>query len=751
MTAAAAQAQTGLEEIVVTAQRRSENLQSVPIAITAFSSAELERRQITRTIDLVTSIPNLQGHNNTGLGSANTYYLRGLGNTESLSLFDPPVGTYIDEFYNARQNGNNFAFFDVERVEVLRGPQGTLYGRNTTGGSINVYMKKPAEKFGGFAEIGYGKYHQTTARATVDVPVIADKLLTKWSAYYIHDDGYVYNVTTKEHQNYQHTLGLRGAVEVRFSDMAKWDFSADSMKENYANLINFPNPNGSGRVSYSPRTKTRGLGPQFLNANGRLVNTGLFDHTWTREAISNFDIQLNDDTHFNVISGYHWMHFNNMTDGADGLNSASPNVLLGILVNPVPGNSTPLPNDNLVNQFTQELKVNGKAFGGKLEYVAGFYYFYEKADTDFANLVIPPSNLPAVSTLAADRLMLNSTDAYAMYSQGDVHITDQLKATAGVRYTIESKKVEFFPQPTPITRQFAPFTTADVVANGFPVAQQVKVWTPRFALNYQFNPDLLGYASATRGFKSGGWNGRSNLAQQVTPFGPEYNWTYEAGIKSDWLENRLRVNVNVFYSHTTDFQGASATVDRVTNLNTFLTANFGTMNNYGLEGQVTIVPIENLDVNWSFGYQNAKYANLNPGTAAQLALCASTQATTKTQCNAGVVTPQGTVGIPVRTPHFNQTLTVSYVFPLSAGMELAPTAGWNYTSNNWVSSSNQPGSFQPAHSLFNGGLTLRNRDQRWSVTAECFNCFNKTYVVSFLTFQYLNEPGRWSLRAKYDF
>ena len=143
-----------LEEITVTAQRRAENVQDVPIAISAFSANELEKRNVATPLDIIQYVPNLNGNNNTGLGSANVYFLRGLGNTESIATFDPPVGTYVDDIYIARQNSNNFGLFDVERIEVLRGPQGTLFGRNTTGGAINLLLRKPGDTMRGFAEVG---------------------------------------------------------------------------------------------------------------------------------------------------------------------------------------------------------------------------------------------------------------------------------------------------------------------------------------------------------------------------------------------------------------------------------------------------------------------------------------------------------------------------------------------------------------------------------------------------------------------
>ena len=179
-----------LEEVVVTAQRREEKIQDVPIAISAFSEAQLEQFNVTQALGISKLIPNLLAFNNTGLGTANGYYLRGIGNTESIPTFDPPVGTYVDDIFISRQNANNFGLFDMDRIEVLRGPQGTLFGRNTTGGAVNLIMKKPAKEFGGYAEAGFGQFNQVTGRGSIDVPV-SDTVLTKLSAYYIKDDGYI--------------------------------------------------------------------------------------------------------------------------------------------------------------------------------------------------------------------------------------------------------------------------------------------------------------------------------------------------------------------------------------------------------------------------------------------------------------------------------------------------------------------------------------------------------------------------------
>ena len=177
-----------LEEVLVTAERREASVQDVPIAVSAYNEDMIDKLQIDDTLDLITVVPNMFGGNNTGLGTAIMYYLRAQGNDESISTFDPPVGTYVDDVYITRQNVNNVALFDVERIEVLRGPQGTLYGRNTTGGAISVVMKKPSDTMQGYVEAGAGRFGKTLLRGSIDLP-LSENVLTKFSAYYVDDDG----------------------------------------------------------------------------------------------------------------------------------------------------------------------------------------------------------------------------------------------------------------------------------------------------------------------------------------------------------------------------------------------------------------------------------------------------------------------------------------------------------------------------------------------------------------------------------
>ena len=474
------------QEIIVTAQRREQSLQEVPLAVSAFGAEDLQARQITNTLDLVNYVPNLIGHHNTAVGTANAYSTRGLANSESISTFDPPVGTYIDDIYVSRQGANNFSLFDVERVEVLRGPQGTLFGRNTTGGAINVIMARPQEEFGGFAEVGYGRFNRVQLRASVDVPVIEDKLLTKLSGYYIESDGYVNNLSNGDQLNGEENWGVRGAVRAHLSDNVMWDVSADYIHNSNANLPHFYDPTTDQRITYTKISAETPLGTGLVSS--RLADNTAGNLAESYSISSNLEVGVGDNATINVISGYRHLYQEFLTESLAG---ATGVVIDGVnLVSASPGAGIPLASDSWHSQFSQEIKFSGEAFGGLLDYVAGVYYINETNETDFANLLILSSGTAFVN---GDRVMTNDTEAYAGYVQGDIHVTRDLTLTAGVRYTDERKTIAYSPNanPLPLTSSSVPFDTQDLIDLGIPVEQRSKVWTPRFALQYQAADDIM--------------------------------------------------------------------------------------------------------------------------------------------------------------------------------------------------------------------------------------------------------------------
>ena len=249
---AAAQDDAGImQEITVTAQRREELLQDVPLAVSAFTSDQLDTLQVDQALDLGRLVPNLIAHNNTGLGTANSYSLRGLNNTESIATFDPPVGSYVDDIYVARQNANNFTLFDVDRIEVLRGPRARCSAATPRAAPCGC-CSKPAEELGGYAELGIGEFDRYVARGSVDIPV-SDAVLTKFSAFYVDDDGFVDNITTGETLNGEENLGLRGAVLWKIADGLTWDLAVDYADTEDANIANFES--GSDRISRTGLTQ----------------------------------------------------------------------------------------------------------------------------------------------------------------------------------------------------------------------------------------------------------------------------------------------------------------------------------------------------------------------------------------------------------------------------------------------------------------------------------------------------------------
>ncbi len=815
-----AEQQSGVASIVVTAQRREESVQDVPIAISAFNQVELERRGIANALEVAQFVPNLVGLNNTGLGTANAYYLRGIGNTESIATFDPPIGTYIDDIYISRQNANNLSLFDVGRVEVLRGPQGTLFGRNTTGGAINVVMAEPGETVGGFAEIGYGAYNQYLARASIDLP-LAPTFQAKVSAYFQEDDGYAINSVTDERANQNNGYGFRLGLHGDLSDSVRWKGSYIHTFADSANILNFDcdpaNPaNCDGRFTATGlREDGNFISPVFGPLlTGDKANLGLGNEARMNFVSSNLEIDIGADWSVNIITGFVDLTQDFALDFADGRALPSPG-------NPVPpvvgftfGGFT-IANEGKHTQFTQELKFNGSIANGFIDVVGGVFYFYEDNRTDFGDIFSlnlgpggpPPDGFPL---LLADRVIDNTAEAWAGYLQADVNLTERLTVTAGIRYTDERKTFEVRDNRARIGNglcrgpsQFGPSLCIDsvnlIATNGraIPDEQSVDLWTPRFAIQYDLD-DVLLFASATRGFKSGGWNARGTSATELLPFGPETVWSYEAGFKSDVFNNAVRLNVTAFWLDVEDLQAPSAFV-RPDNSLAFLTRNFADYRNRGIEVELTTAPVDGLNLFATLGYQDDEY-RLDPNApeldefgvqsvAAQQASCLAqlaqgripnaSGADNAPACGVGIVTPNGEIATPVRTPEF--TISFGGSYDIDAGdLTFRPFANANWRSESEVGTSgvtlfDQPvtgpsgtifpantlrlgnpinpptGSLSPERWIVNGGITLAHTSG-FSLTAECRNCFDEEAIESSLAnYSYLNPPRSWIVRAKVDF
>ena len=724
-----------IEEVIVTAQRRAESVQEVPIAVSAYSDEQLRTLQVTEGLDMTRLVPNLMGSNNTGLGSANVYSLRALNNTESIATFDPPVGSYIDDVFISRQNANNYALFDVDRIEVLRGPQGTLFGRNTTGGAVNVILKKPAEEFGGYVELGFGRFSQMRFRGSVDLPV-QDNLLVKLSAYAIDDDGFVENRTTGEDGvNYEKSVGLRAAVRW-LGEVVTWDAAVSYVDQEHANLLNLHDPEEDQRYTLTGLRSDQAP-PWPYPIHGAKANRPLGNWVNSLSLYSNIEAETPFGT-LNFITGQRYLDHDFTLDF---LNLGRPY-----------GGFT-IANAGEHDQFSQEVKLTGATENGMLDYVAGIFYIREENSTDFADLLgIGGAFNGFQPLLLADRVLDNDTDAAAAYVQVDYHASQQLTLTGGVRWTDETKDVAFTANPNWPWG----FGSADIAALGYPLEQNAKITTPRLALEYGVNDDLMFYASATRGFKSGGWNARGTNAAAIEVFGPEKVWSYELGMRSEWMDNRVRLNATVFRSDVTDFQLPSAVYDPVTGAPTFSTRNYASLENQGIEVELTAVLLDGLTVFVNLGTQDAEYAELNPSIVRQIETCNADLAagiayTASPFCGAGVVNHLGQIADPVRSPEYTLTVGGAYEIAIADGWELTPSAFVYQLGKHSIGSSGTPTSLNDGYSVITAAVTLRNLDGDWSISAECQNCSDREQGTSFFVGLYLQDPRTWTVNFRKDF
>jgi iron complex outermembrane receptor protein len=766
---APAQGVAGLEEVVVTAQRRIESLQKVPVAVSAFSAEEMESRQLLSTVDLARTIPNLLGQNNTGTATANTYFLRGLGSTEQIALLDPAVSTYVDEVILPRQNANNYALFDVERLEVLRGPQGTTFGRNSTGGAISVITRKPGDEFDGFLSVGVGSFNRTLLRGSVDLPV-NERVLTKFSGYWIEDDGWLDNQTNGETLNGIESYGFRGALRLLPSDAVTWDLSAEYMVSNGLNLRSDVGSRDTTRTIYIVKGATDDLVADMLNKRGLRNDTDMLS------LISNLEWRVNDAVTMNAITGYRSVEQQFVLDFS----------LSRTTSNPAPG-PFGLNNDGTYDMFSQEFKFTGE-LGDRVRYVAGLFYFSEdnttKAGQTFGVSATAPLVLSCSNGLFGDgnttcpngrpgysswRDIGNETTSFAIYAQVDWEFADRWTGVLGARYTDETKEVDL--RPT----SYGGMTTEDLKEAGIETKLDESIVTPKVGLNFQMTDDLLLYASATRGFKAGGWNSRTAYVPQTfQPMDSEKTWSYELGMKSQMLDDRLRLNLTGFYAETEDLQLSYTTPGPIPGTVLSTQDNAGDVEVMGAELELTAQLTEQVSAYATVGLQSGEYTSVNPraqsfctngGTVVNGA-CANPvpPATTTSYTNAIDIDDE-----PSRLPEQTVALGVNWDFPVAlTGGTARLTVEANHNSGYWTTASNATpdlrlvsggplvtpaalDTYADSFTLLNLTLGYTAESGRWRATFECKNCSDEEYLSSIFNGEFYGEPRRLNGTVTFNF
>ena len=728
----------GLDEVIVTAQRRSENLQKVPLAVTSLSQAALQKAQITTALDIARLVPNMIASNNVGQGSANVYYIRGLGQTQSFPTFEPQVGTYVDDIYIGRQNANNLSLFGVEQVQVLRGPQGTLFGRNSTGGAVVVTLQKPGESFGGDLDLSYGGFKQISVRGAVDTP-LGDQVNARSAAFYTKNDGYVQNLTNGETLNDVESYGFREALRIRpkaYSNL-EWNLAADYSNSDSANVLNFPGPggvDGSGRVAYTGYSKDGSALSGLLTGAKSRLGQGVKVKSWG--ASSNLKIDLSSGT-LTLISGFRGL---DQKLGVD-----FPLAAFGPLV---PFDQGAIGQFALAQalrsyQYSQEVKWNGE-LGPKLSYTAGAFYMFETNRNNFgaaANIgpLVGATYFPAP---LGDELTQNDTKSMAVYAQGDYKVNDQLTVTLGGRFTHEEKTLTAAANAPGLG-----FTTEDIRNAGYDTDLTVDEFTPRVAVQYQLDSNLMLFASATRGFQGGGWNGLTFKAKTFNNFNPETIWSYETGLRSESTDRKLRFNATLFYSDVKSYQLLSD----LPTAGDFVTTNAADFRAYGAEIDLDWRPIERLSISAQLGLMDAEYQSPSANVQAQQAACRAAPGAATAACGAGIVDLAGNLAVPSQSPKTTVSTSATYDWDLGSFV-LSPTASVQWLARQNVSTAGLPAGAEPSRTVLDLGLVLAPNNQPWTISAECKNCTMEDCGTTYLFgYKYFNMPGTWAVRVHYRF
>ncbi len=478
---------TAVPEVIVTAQRREESMQKSPVAVSAFSSASLTKAGVFDVLDLQKLVPSLVIGGNNQQGET-PIAIRGISGSTAGIGSENPVAVYINGVYIGASSGAVFEFGDIDHLEVLRGPQGTLYGRNATGGAISVFTRQPTPDPAGEIVASYGSFNTAHLTGWYSGP-IADKVQLEVSGFYARTDGWETNLYNGEKVNGTQDYGLRGAV--KFVPNANLDFTVAAdwghQEDPAAFHSNSPGPFSWNTVNVNdPVRSDRDLG----GVSGTLHDNLGFATLTSISAYRTVDTNYDSDSDSLPTEVYQSPIF--ITE----------------------------------DQVSQELRLASNDTG-PFTWIAGLFYF-----NSFSTFNYSPLHLGSV--YAADSATA-TTNSYAGYAQADYHPIKPLTLTVGLRYTVDDKQyflVNRFPNvhgvdTIPPTNEHATFPA----------------FTPRFAANYQVTDDVMVYASATRGFRAGGFN----LTASSPAFAPEYVWSYEAGIKTDLFDHKVRLNLTGFH------------------------------------------------------------------------------------------------------------------------------------------------------------------------------------------------------------
>ncbi len=675
---------TADQEIVVVARKREERLVDVPIAITALRTDELEKFGAKDLSSVQGAVPNTNIVQGRGSASSANFFIRGIGQPDALQTFDPAVGVYVDGVYLSRIQGALLNLYDVERVEVLRGPQGTLYGKNTIGGAVNVVSRKPdLSNLRGQASFTYGSYDETTAQGYVSAPIAPGTVALSLAGVYDNRDGIVTDPSTGREYNDRNTLAGRAILRAVPTDALEIIVAGDYTRQRNeltlgcatAPLIGFDyNATFTAATPFVIRPASDCENYDYKASTSFAGDEGQrLDH-WGVSGTVN--LELGGPFSLTSITAYRRLKPDFFID-IDATDAEVGDVFVGVRQ----------------KQFSQELQL--KVAADRLAGVFGLYYLNENVTShqeayadDYLRYVGGPL---AFTRLIDDDQKL---DSYAAFGQLTYDLTEKFSVTAGLRYTSETKTYHrsttspfggfVFPDDLP-----APFDTVDEAT--------FDAWTPMVSASFKPTENTQIYASASRGFKSGGFNGRVNGLADVTQvidgqleyvpyFAPETVWTYEAGAKGAFLDGRVNMSLAAFTSDYRDFQARVGGGNTGVTGGSFPVVNAGRLRISGIEFEMNVKPAAPVTLFAALGYLDAKYKEFNDGRRAPAFSCNPTGS--EITCE------------PAFAPPLTARVGGEYRMALGEAT-LALGGDMRFVDKHYLSVDNRPGLFEDGYFLGN--------------------------------------------------
>ncbi|MAT92387.1 MAG: hypothetical protein CME59_07280 [Halioglobus sp.] len=690
-----------LEEVIVTARKREENLQETPVSITALSGTQIEQLKLFNVADIEQRTPNLTVRaSDNGVSSALQAYLRGVGQFDFALTVDPGVGMYVDGIYLARTVGANFQLADIEQVQVLRGPQGTLFGKNTIGGAINVVTRRPSGETNYSAELTGGEDNYLSFDGYAEFP-LSDDLAASVAVLTTHSDGWQERDRGDDAGN-DDMWATRGHLDADFTP--EWN---SHLVMDYTHIDQNVYP--QVLADFDPGAAVAGpYNGAVLAPIGESCCEPNIDDIDKSQALNRLDKDQNDtwglswtntlelgELSLKSITGYRDMDSESYRDADNDVH-----------------NYFSVGSEFDVQQFSQEFLLSN-ASGESFEWLAGLYYLYEDGDhasdvTVGEGLFEATGVVPLDLTLSYDRTQ--EATSYAAFFNTTWHMSERARLNLAARYTYDEKDLDMYTvkrasqTPVLIPGPTDPDSCSAVVADGpgsrLSCNDDWDEFSPRVGIDYDFSDSMMGYASVSTGFRSGVYNGRPTSTAQVSVADPETLLSYEVGFKSQLWSNRLQINGALFYN---DYEDRQFLVNRpsasAASALALVVDNAADSTLWGGELEFTVLPAEGLTISGGLSYIDPEFENfesVNPDTGELEDLSDR---------------PYSNV------PDWTANLLAQYDYELERGGSLRLRGDMAYKSDIYYSDDEESVSFDRLHAdgytLYNAGITYITADDHW--------------------------------------